>query len=125
MKILVLSPFGKTEPFGRANLAKVKRPETEFDFECLADVFPLPYNTYAPAGHISLSISDCNKLLRGYMKRGGYYVGGFDGTNGRNYARTHINTGKGWAYMICTNVGGNAGKYAVTAVQNWINANFK
>jgi CubicO group peptidase (beta-lactamase class C family) len=85
----------------------------------------LPYNTYAPAGHISLSISDCNKLLRGYMKRGGYNVGGFDGSNGRNYARTHINTGKGWAYMICTNVGGDAGKYAVTAVQNWINANFK
>jgi allantoin racemase len=46
MKILVLSPFGKTEPFGRENLAKVKRPETEFDFECLEDVFPLPYNTY-------------------------------------------------------------------------------
>jgi CubicO group peptidase (beta-lactamase class C family) len=85
----------------------------------------LPYNTYAPAGHISLSISDCNKLLRGYMKGGGYNVGGFDGSNGRNYARTHINTDKGWAYMICTNVGGDPGKDAVTAVQNWINANFK
>ena len=46
MNILVLSPFGKTEPFGRENLEKVKRPDTEFDFECLEDVFPLPYNTY-------------------------------------------------------------------------------
>ncbi len=85
----------------------------------------LPYNTYAPAGHISLTIKDSNKLLRGYMKRGGYNVGGFDGTNGRNYARTHINTSTGWAYMICTNAGGEAGKNAVAAVQNWINANFK
>ena len=38
MKILVLSPFGKTEPFGLENLEKVKRPDTEFDFECLEDV---------------------------------------------------------------------------------------
>ncbi len=46
MKILVLSPFGKTEPFGRENLESVARPDTEFDFECLEDVFPLNYNTY-------------------------------------------------------------------------------
>lgn len=46
MRILVLSPFGKTEPYGRENLEKVKRLDTEFDFECLEKVFPLPYNTY-------------------------------------------------------------------------------
>jgi allantoin racemase len=46
MRILVLAPFGKTEPHGDENLMKVKRPDTEFSFECLFDVFPLPYNTY-------------------------------------------------------------------------------
>ena len=46
MRILVLSPFGKTEPFGRENLEKVARSDTEFDFECLESVFPLNYNTY-------------------------------------------------------------------------------
>jgi allantoin racemase len=46
MKILVLSPFGKTEPFGRENLERVARDDTTFDFECLEDVFPLTYNTY-------------------------------------------------------------------------------
>jgi allantoin racemase len=46
MRILVLSPFGKTEPFGRENLERVARSDTEFDFECLDAVFPLNYNTY-------------------------------------------------------------------------------
>ena len=46
MKILVLAPFGKCEPFGDENLMKVKRQDTQFSFECLFDVFPLPYNTY-------------------------------------------------------------------------------
>ncbi len=46
MKILVLAPFGKTEPFADENLKRVKRADTEFSFECLFDVFPLPYNTY-------------------------------------------------------------------------------
>ena len=46
MNILVLSPFGKTEPFGRENLERVARPDTKFDFECLEAVFPLNYNTY-------------------------------------------------------------------------------
>jgi allantoin racemase len=46
MRIFVLSPFGKTEPFGRRNLEKVARPDTDFAFECLEAVFPLPYNTY-------------------------------------------------------------------------------
>lgn len=46
MKILVLSPFGALEPHGGENLARVARPGTEFDVECVKDVFPLPYNTF-------------------------------------------------------------------------------
>lgn len=46
MKLLVVCPFGKTEPYGRENMERVARPDTEFDYECIADVFPLPYNTF-------------------------------------------------------------------------------
>lgn len=46
MKLLVVTPFGSTEPHGRENLEKVARPGTEFDLECVKDVFPLPYNTF-------------------------------------------------------------------------------
>lgn len=46
MKILVLSPFGKTEPFGEENLQRVARSDTTFDFQCLEEVYPLNYNTY-------------------------------------------------------------------------------
>jgi len=46
MKLLVVCPFGSTEPYGRENLQKIARPGTEFDYECIQDVFPLPYNTF-------------------------------------------------------------------------------
>ncbi len=46
MKILVLTPFGATEPGGEANLKKAARPDTEFCLESIANVFPLPYTTY-------------------------------------------------------------------------------
>ena len=46
MKIFVVCPFGSTEPHGRENLEKIARPGTEFDYECIKDVFPLPYNTF-------------------------------------------------------------------------------
>jgi allantoin racemase len=46
MKLLVICPFGSTEPFGAENLKKIARPGTEFDYECVKDVFPLPYNTF-------------------------------------------------------------------------------
>ena len=46
MKILVVCPFGSTEPHGRENLEKIVRPGTEFDYECIKDVFPLNYNTF-------------------------------------------------------------------------------
>ncbi len=46
MKIFVICPFGSTEPYGRENLEKIARPGTEFDYECIKDVFPLNYNTF-------------------------------------------------------------------------------
>jgi allantoin racemase len=46
MRIFVLSPFGATEPHGEENLRKVARADTEFVFESLNEVFPLPYNTF-------------------------------------------------------------------------------
>lgn len=46
MKILVLNPFGATEPFARENLQKVARPDVEIDVVNISDVFPLNYNTY-------------------------------------------------------------------------------
>jgi allantoin racemase len=46
MKILVLSPFGETEPYCDENLKKVARTDVQFSCESLKDVFPLPYNTY-------------------------------------------------------------------------------
>lgn len=46
MKILVLAPFGATEPNVQQNLAARARPGTRVVAECLKEVFPLPYNTY-------------------------------------------------------------------------------
>jgi len=46
MKLLVLCPFGSTEPNGRENLGRIARPGTQFDYESIQEVFPLPYNTF-------------------------------------------------------------------------------
>lgn len=46
MRILVLNPFGATEPFAQENLDKVKRSETSIVVENIRDVYPLNYNTY-------------------------------------------------------------------------------
>lgn len=46
MKILILTPFGATEPGGEENLQKVARSDTEFSLESIKEVFPLPYTTY-------------------------------------------------------------------------------
>ena len=46
MKILVINPFGATEFHGRDNLAKIKRPDTEFDMVSIADVYPLKNNQF-------------------------------------------------------------------------------
>ena len=60
MKILVLSPFGATEPNAEENLKSRARSGTEVDVECLKDVFPLPYNTY----HYNLT-----KVIDGTVER--------------------------------------------------------
>jgi len=46
MRILVLAPFGSVEPHGKENLQKAARADTEFNFESISKVFPLPYNTF-------------------------------------------------------------------------------
>lgn len=46
MQILVLNPFGATEPFAAENLGRVARPDTKVNVENIKDVFPLNYNTY-------------------------------------------------------------------------------
>lgn len=47
MKLLVLNPFGSTEPFAEENLRKVARPDTRITVENIREVFPLNYNTYS------------------------------------------------------------------------------
>lgn len=46
MRILVVPPFGAVEPNAEENLSARARSDTKVRFECLKDVFPLPYNTY-------------------------------------------------------------------------------
>jgi allantoin racemase len=60
MKILLLSPFGATEPNAGENLRARARTGTEVHVECLEDVFPLPYNTY----HYNLT-----KVIDGTVER--------------------------------------------------------
>lgn len=82
----------------------------------------LPYNTYAPAGHLSVSLAEAPKLLNGYMSAGGPGIT-FNGSNGRNYARIRLSTSKNYAYLIMTNCGGDSAIAAVDAVQAWIGGN--
>ena len=46
MRILVVNPYGGTESHGRDNLARVARPDTEFDIVNIADVYPLRNNQW-------------------------------------------------------------------------------
>lgn len=46
MKLLVLNPFGATEPYAQENLQKVARSDVILHVENIGDVFPLNYNTY-------------------------------------------------------------------------------
>jgi allantoin racemase len=52
MRILVVNPFGGTEFRGRENLEKIKRPDTEFDMENIADVYPLKNNQWLYFRHM-------------------------------------------------------------------------
>lgn len=46
MDVLVLNPFGQTEPNAGANLETVARDDVNVTIENLSEVFPLEYNTY-------------------------------------------------------------------------------
>jgi len=46
MRILVINPFADTEFRGRENLAKIKRPDTEFDMVQIAESYPLTNNQW-------------------------------------------------------------------------------
>ena len=46
MKILVVNPFGDTEFYGRDNLARIARPDTEFDVVGIGDMYPLRNNQW-------------------------------------------------------------------------------
>ncbi len=46
MKILVINPFGGKEFYGRENLERVARVNTEFDVVNIADVYPLRNNQW-------------------------------------------------------------------------------
>jgi Asp/Glu/hydantoin racemase len=45
-RILVVNPFGGTEFYGRSNLERIRRPDTEFDMVNIADVYPLTNNQW-------------------------------------------------------------------------------
>ena len=46
MRILVINPFGGTEVFGRDNLARVARPDTEFEIVNIGEQYPLTNNQW-------------------------------------------------------------------------------
>lgn len=46
MRILVVNPFAGTEFYGRENLARVARPDTEFDVVDISDAYPLNNNQW-------------------------------------------------------------------------------
>jgi Asp/Glu/hydantoin racemase len=46
VRILVINPFGGTEIHGRDNLARVARPDTDFDIVNIGDLYPLKNNQW-------------------------------------------------------------------------------
>ena len=46
MRLLVINPFGGTEFYGRENLERIARPDTEFDIVNIADMYPLRNNQW-------------------------------------------------------------------------------
>lgn len=46
MRVLVINPFGDTEFYGRENLERIARPNTEFDVVNIADRYPLRNNQW-------------------------------------------------------------------------------
>ena len=46
MRIKVINPFGATEFYGEENLKRIARPDTEFEVENIADMYPLKNNQW-------------------------------------------------------------------------------
>jgi allantoin racemase len=46
MRILVINPFGGTEARGQDNLARIARPDTDFQMVTIADAYPLRNNQW-------------------------------------------------------------------------------
>ena len=46
MRLLVINPFGDTEFYGRENLERIARPDTDFDIVNIADMYPLRNNQW-------------------------------------------------------------------------------
>jgi allantoin racemase len=69
VRILVINPFGGTEVFGRDNLARVARPDTEFDIVNIGDVYPLKNNQWLYFRHECIS-GTLERALR--AERDGY-----------------------------------------------------
>jgi len=52
MRILVVNPFGYTEFYGEENLARIARPDTEFDVVNISDMYPLRNNQWLYFKHM-------------------------------------------------------------------------
>ena len=52
MRILVVNPFAGTEFYGRENIARIARPDTEFDMVDISEAYPLPNNQWLYFRHM-------------------------------------------------------------------------
>lgn len=52
MRILVVNPFAGTEFYGRENIARIARPDTEFDIVDISEAYPLPNNQWLYFRHM-------------------------------------------------------------------------
>ena len=52
MRLLVINPFGDTEFYGRENLERIARPDTDFNIVNIADMYPLRNNQWLYFRHM-------------------------------------------------------------------------
>lgn len=52
VRILVVNPFAGTEFYGRENIARIARPDTEFDIVDISEAYPLPNNQWLYFRHM-------------------------------------------------------------------------
>jgi len=52
VRILVVNPFAGTEFYGRENIARIARPDTEFDMVDISEAYPLPNNQWLYFRHM-------------------------------------------------------------------------